>query len=606
MAMPSSRDISVAEAPPSRMRDVIVVGAGGGGAIVAKELAQRGLDVLLLEAGPRFARSEREWRHFENEANNPATGIFRFGPGDRSKPPWARDLPQNCYVWQTAGVGGSTVHYFANSPRAMPGVFADYAGDDARLYDRDHSFPFGYAELVPYYEWVEHTLPVQTAAMGTKEEVFLRAAGKLGLPVQTSKDITRAAYRPQENAILQPRGTAGRTGDPRRIVYPKAQGCTFCGHCIQGCIEPIRSPVNLRAKRSTHASYVPMALTADRWARGKAVTLVPDAFAVRIETAPQGGATIATGVTWRGLATGELVTEEGKVVVLAAGAVETPRLWLNSGLPNPNDQVGRGLTNHYYDYVIGRLPVRTNSSKGPASAARVDFPGYGGLESIGLPPGLQAQSLTASDAGIAGFYDNGFEGGAQGAEAVGRLVGLRLKRFLTDIDHLLAAFVITDDDVQAESRVTLSTTMKPDEHGPISRIELPKRTARTIRNREFLVGRTVELLRAAGAKEVVRVNWPPLLVHMQSTMRIGVSDRDSVLDANAEARWVKRLFVADNSALANALGGPNPTLTTQALATRTAEKIFERYFGGEPWVGRETPVASIDPAVTRAVAGLHD
>jgi choline dehydrogenase-like flavoprotein len=50
------------------MRDVIVIGAGGGGPIVAKELAARGLDVLLLEAGPRHADPEREWTHFENEA----------------------------------------------------------------------------------------------------------------------------------------------------------------------------------------------------------------------------------------------------------------------------------------------------------------------------------------------------------------------------------------------------------------------------------------------------------------------------------------------------------------------------------------------------------
>ena len=82
---------------------------------------------------------------------------------------------------------------------------------------------------------------------------------------------------------------------------------------------------------------------------------------------------------------------------------------------------------------------------------------------------------------------------------------------------------------------------------------------------------------------------------------MGASANDSVLDANGEARTVKRLFVADNSALANALGGPNPTLTTQALATRTAEKIFQLYFGGTPWVQSEAPVSSIDPAVTHAV-----
>ena len=64
---------------------------------------------------------------------------------------------------------------------------------------------------------------------------------------------------------------------------------------------------------------------------------------------------------------------------------------------------------------------------------------------------------------------------------------------------------------------------------------------------------------------------------------------------------MKRLFIADNSALANSLGGPNPTLTSQALATRTAEQIFQRYFGGDPWVGREAPVASTADAVTQAV-----
>jgi choline dehydrogenase-like flavoprotein len=584
------------------VRDVIVVGAGGGGPVVAKELAERGLDVLLLEAGAPFEHSEREWSHFENEANNPATGVFRFGPGDRTQPPWARDLPQNCFLWQTAGVGGSTLHYFANSPRAMPGVFLDYALASQVAYDRGHVAPFGYRELIPYYEWVEHTLPVQTAAMGTKEERFLKGAAGLGLRHQTSKDITGNAYRPQENAILQPQGTAGRTSDRKKLAYPAAQGCTFCGHCPQGCIEPVKSPRNLRAKRSTHTSYIPMALTADRWTRGKAITLLPDSFAVRVET--DGGN--ATGVTWRNTRTGQLTTEEAKVMVLAAGPVETPRLWLNSGLPNPNDQVGRGLTDHYLDFLVGRFTTYTGSSKGPTSAVRLDYPGYGGLEQAGVSPGLQGQGLTSSDSGIAGFYNNGSAAGAQGADVIGRLVGERLKRFMNDVDRLIGVALITDDDVLPQNRVTLSTAMGPDAHGPIARLELRARSARTLNNREFLARRAVELLRAAGAREVVRVNFPGLLLHLHSTMRMGMSASDSVLDADAEARWVKRLFIADNSALPNALGGPNPTLTTQALATRTAEKIFVLYFGGDPWVGRESPVSSVDDTVTQGViaAGL--
>ena len=82
---------------------------------------------------------------------------------------------------------------------------------------------------------------------------------------------------------------------------------------------------------------------------------------------------------------------------------------------------------------------------------------------------------------------------------------------------------------------------------------------------------------------------------------MGEDANTSVLDSDAQARWVKRLYIADNSALANSLGGPNPTLTTQAIGTRTAERIFQTYFGGEKWVTRESPVSSIDDRVTEAV-----
>ncbi|MEA2308987.1 MAG: hypothetical protein QOI65_1273, partial [Thermoleophilaceae bacterium] len=449
----------------------------------------------------------------------------------RSKSAWLREIPQNSFLWQVSGVGGTTLHYYGNCPRANPGVFHGYDKPDRRAYDRKHEFPFTYRELIPYYEWVEHTLPVKTAAMGTKEEVFLHAAHKMGLPVQKSKDATRPAHRPQENAILQPHGTAGRTNDPKKLHYPHARGCTFCGFCFQGCYEPRGAPRNLSAKRSTDNSYVPMALTAGRWHKGgRAVKLVADAFVTKVDTATNGSATVARGVTWQDNRTGETHSEEAKVVVMSGGCVENPRLWLNSGLPNPNDWVGRGFTDHYFDWVIGVLPRYTGSSKGPGSAARVDYPGRGGLENVGLPPALQAFSATFSDAGMAGHYHNGKSRKA-GADTLGRLVGKDLRRLLHDVDRLLNVLVITDDDVEAQNRVTLSQQLPPDEHGAVPKVEFHQRnrTARTKSNREFMTRRAVELLRKAGAKEIHRIDWPPLILHVQSTMRMGSNPADSVL-----------------------------------------------------------------------------
>ena len=249
------------------------------------------------------------------------------------------------------------------------------------------------------------------------------------------------------------------------------------------------------------------------------------------------------------------------------------------------------------------MPFETGASKGPGSAARADFPGRGSFENAGAPPATAAFSAAFSDSGIVGFYNNGSPVDPGGADAVGRTVGGRLKSLLADVDRLLFAVVVTDDDVESQNRVTLSSSLPPDEHGAVPRVEVQHRgrSARTAANREFLVQKAVELVRAAGARSVFRLNWPPYLIHIHSTMRMGASEADSVLDAEAEARSVKRLFIADNSALPNSVAGVNPTLTTQALATRTAENIVRRYFGGEPWVSETAPVSSIDPAVTAAV-----
>lgn len=123
--------------------DVIVIGSGGGGAVVAKEIGEKGLKVLVLEAGPWYGNSKwpnpnnergAEWsssyadldigiykrifNEYENNMNDGNSGVFRFGPADRRRPPWHRVMQQNGDVWQLAGVGGTTQHYWGNSPRA--------------------------------------------------------------------------------------------------------------------------------------------------------------------------------------------------------------------------------------------------------------------------------------------------------------------------------------------------------------------------------------------------------------------------------------------------------------------------------------------------------
>jgi len=64
-----------------------------------------------------------------------------------------------------------------------------------------------------------------------------------------------------------------------------------------------------------------------------------------------------------------------------------------------------------------------------------------------------------------------------------------------------------------------------------------------------------------------------------STMRIGRDPRTSVFDPDGQAHEVRGLFIGDTSALPNGLGGPNPTLTAQALATRTAGRILQLSLG---------------------------
>ncbi len=562
--------------------DVIIIGAGGGGSVAAKELGEKGVKVLLIEAGPWYGNKQwpnpnaehggvsssnyddlsidllkQSFTDLEDDMNDFVSGKFRWGPANRDLSPWPRNILGRGITWQVAGVGGTTLHYYANCPRAYPQAI-------------NNIWPITYEELIPYYEKVENTLPVYPAPSTAKEDLFYYGASKAGWQILDTPNVISPGYRTQPNAILRPNPLLS---DPNfDLQNNRSVGCTLRGHCVNGC--HIGPTIEGIAKRSTFVSYIPSAL------RSGNVEVRPNTFVTKILTEEDTTEGLhAVGVLYRDTWTGETGELRAKVIVMAAGGIESPRLWLNSGLPE-NQWVGKGLTNHWFDSVTGIFEEQdlmnilgvsdVQPYVGQNAAARFDYPGLGVVETYGMSPGLYASMIYAnSNKGYSVFNKPNPE---VPWDVEGLVTGEQLKEFMKDYRRTLSVLIFTDDEVNQRNEVTLDPVFR-DENGYVPVINYqPSAMDEEKRNKLAVIA--ADILRKAGAKTIIRSNWPPnVFLHIIGTMRIGY-----VTDTNCEANQVKRLFIADNSVLYNGLGGPNPTLTTQALATRTSEKIINKYF----------------------------
>ena len=563
--------------------DVVIVGAGADGPVAAWKLGQAGLSVLMLEAGPFHGNEKWPKPHEEPgaEASSSVEDLsgelldeqftgrefeminkLTFGPADHERGFWLRKYPGEGAVFQCSGVGGTTLHYSTNHPRAYP----------ASIDEQGH-WPIDYEELIPYYQLVEEMCNVGPAPITAKEELFFRGAAKAGWELSDDLNITEPCYRPQPNAIRPP--------DPRLHVdesydgdftYPDVEGDTLSLSNVTGNPHPRGAPFTEKAKGSSNVSFVPPALETGN------VTIRPNAFVTDVLT--ETGTTdhpTATGVEFRDTWSGTRETVEADVVVLAAGGIETPRLWLNADLP-ANEWVGSGMTIHFGDNVLGLFDSddlaetigkeTVDQHQGQDIAARFDYPGLGCFQTIGTPPGSAAVlGFGASASGFA--FSNDPED--EPWDSLGRLSGTKLKETLAGYKRMLQILIIPDDRPLKRNGVTVASPAV-DEHGPIPLVNYePSETDR--KRRDDLARIAAEILREAGASHVHRSDTPPIALHIHSTMRMG-----KVVDEACEAYDVDRLFVADHSALANGVGGANPTNTGQALAARTADKIVERYF----------------------------
>ena len=269
--------------------EIVVVGSGAGGGVIAGELAQRGRDVLLLEAGPH--RTAEDFTRWEAHANHDIWWPLRLAP-----------LPDGDVVAFLAGrcVGGTTTINSKVALRAQDHDFAKWHA--ATVLTSDAGTPFSRSDLDPYYDRVEQVLGVRERADWLK-----------------SVHTVEAGFR-----------ALGRSLDPVRSYTDT--NCGSCGSCLQGCAT--------NAGKSTMNTYI-----SDALANGS-LELRAEAVVERVLI--EGGE--ATGVEYAD-ADGAHYVVRADVVVVAGGALNTPQLLMRSGLENPN--VGRHLGLHPVRLVYG-------------------------------------------------------------------------------------------------------------------------------------------------------------------------------------------------------------------------------------------------------------
>src|SRR5205807_1039413 len=339
--------------------------------------------------------------------------------------------------------------------------------------------------------------------LSTKDAVFALGCEKTGLVRSESANVTsfEPVWRPCRNAILP----IAQMSPGQDLTYPNVEGCTMCGKCLQGCPHPVGAPIEKKAKRATNVSYVPAAIATGN------CEIVPNAFATAVLFENGSDRARARGVRYRDTESGEVTEIEAPVVVMAGGSIENPRLWLNSGLPNSHDAVGRRLQVHQQDFATGFFDRETNPDVGQVTMARADFPGRGTIFVQGFGP----QSFAGVIAGTGrGFWDDPVDGEPWdfARRWWGEEVVHRARRYL----RATSVTICTDDEPHPDNRVTLADDWPADEHGPVPKIRYYP-TPETRERENFLCRKAAEILRAAGAHTVHRTDIPGFLTHIMGT-----------------------------------------------------------------------------------------
>jgi glucose dehydrogenase len=507
------------------------VGAGAAGAIMAAELAQRGIEVTVLEAGPRHDFAQR------------AAYVRRYV---RHENPWRSPLPEldrystagaNPYLleWRRArGVGGSTLHW--------EGYTLRFHAKDFRLrslHGVGDDWPISYDDLEPYYGRAEAALgvagvpddpwasprstafPLSEFPYSHSDRLFIRACGALGMTVH---------HFPQAR---NSRAYGGRAA---------CQACSTCHVCPTG------------AKASVDLTHLAQAEASGR------VRVVPDATVRRLEVDDAGR--VAAAVYAHADRIDRRVT--ARVFVAAGGAIENARLLLLSassrfpaGLANASGMVGKLFMTHPSIDVTGRVAERVHPYR------------------IGFSTALSRQFAVEGDrAARSAFFLEFLNSAGPTPERLAMTSGLwgdaLRRRVREEFGHHLGIRIFAEQLPEPGNTVTLNQRVHDHLGSPVPHITLTVgRYERRGLDEAAALGRRILTALGAGPIDTTRLGFAS---HQMGTHRMGTDPRTSVVDADLRAHEVPNLYLVGAGAFVTATASP-PTLTIAALAIRAAERV---------------------------------
>jgi choline dehydrogenase-like flavoprotein len=514
----------------ARRYDIVIVGAGLVGGLLAAAATRRGRTVALIEAGQKFQFEDRSRQLKHYQVFGGAVWPYENKERDRYTDSSAKSIgvPYALETHRLKGVGGSTLHWGGLINRLMPDDFRS-----ASLYGTGMDWPISYADLEPYYGAAEWELGV-SGTHHPSHPARSRDFPNPGFPMSVD-DTFWVPVAERLGATVYP--TSWAINSRPYAGRPECVALAACKACPSGA----RYSADIHVAAAERSGYC---------------DVFTNTIARRIEMNGDGSV--------KSIQVSSVEREEREIkgthYVIAAHAVESARLLMLSNCGNHSDQVGRNLMEHFYIDAGGDLPTQRF------------YPGrlgFEGLESLSYYGGKDRRERGAMK------IEFTFERDPLNDMEKRQIWGKAMAQHDRDIfGHWVGLNCETEHQPNPDSRVSLNPAERdlfgdPVPHINLAFSDIDRQTHRRARE---VMG---EFLSAAGVKTVIQDPLSPssFASHHMGTCRMADDPDQGVVDRNCRVHGISNLYVAGGSVFPTA-GAVQPSLTIAALALRLADHLL--------------------------------